>query len=91
MEDHILLYFDPELVPDLRKKLRRSHASEALKVIIEKGIFEILKSNAPIDLNELKALSCLSNKKWDKAIKSLTKHGVAKVNKTDEGLFIDVA
>ena len=24
MEDHILLYFDPELVPDLRKKLRRS-------------------------------------------------------------------
>ena len=45
MEDHILLYFDPELVPDLRKKLRRSHASEGLKVvIIEKGIFEILKS-----------------------------------------------
>lgn len=37
MEDHILLYFDPELVPDLRKKLRRSHASEGLKVIIEKG------------------------------------------------------
>ncbi|MDB9781979.1 lysine--tRNA ligase [Winogradskyella sp.] len=57
----------------------------------EKDLFEILKSNAPIDLNELKALSCLSNKKWDKAIKSLTKHGVAKVNKTDEGLFIDVA
>ena len=44
MEDHILLYFDPELVTDLRKKLRRSHASEGLKVIIEKGIFEILKS-----------------------------------------------
>tara|TARA_B110000503_G_scaffold49207_1_gene79962 strand:+ start:18544 stop:20244 length:1701 start_codon:yes stop_codon:yes gene_type:complete len=57
----------------------------------EKDLFEILKSNAPIDLNELKALSGLSNKKWDKAIKSLTKHGVAKVNKTDEGLFIDVA
>jgi lysyl-tRNA synthetase, class II len=57
----------------------------------EKDLFEILKSNAPIDLNELKALSYLSNKKWDKAIKSLTKHGVAKVNKTDEGLFIDVA
>jgi lysyl-tRNA synthetase class 2 len=56
----------------------------------EKDLFEILKSNSPIDLNELKALSGLSNKKWDKTIKGLTKHGVAKVNKTEEGLFIEV-
>jgi len=56
----------------------------------EKAVFAILKSNSPIDLNALKVQSGLSNKKWDKAIKGLTKHGIAKVNKTDEGLFVEV-
>ena len=56
----------------------------------EKAVFAILKSNSPILLNDLKTQSGLSNKKWDKTIKGLTKHGVAKVNKTDEGLFIEV-
>mgnify|MGYP003627018952 FL=1 len=56
----------------------------------EKAVFAILKSNSPIELNTLKEQSGLSNKKWDKTIKGLTKHGVAKVNKTDEGLFIEV-
>ncbi|MFT5103552.1 MAG: lysyl-tRNA synthetase class 2 [Candidatus Latescibacterota bacterium] len=56
----------------------------------EKAVFAILKNNSPINLNELKTLSDLSNKKWDKTIKGLTKHGVAKVNKTDNGLFVEV-
>jgi lysyl-tRNA synthetase class 2 len=56
----------------------------------EKAVFAILKNNSPIELNTLKEQSGLSNKKWDKTIKGLTKHGVAKVNKTDEGLFIEV-
>jgi lysyl-tRNA synthetase class 2 len=56
----------------------------------EKAVFAILKSNAPIELNDLKTQSGLSNKKWDKTIKGLTKHGVAKVNKTDDGLFVEV-
>ncbi len=56
----------------------------------EKAVFTILKNNSPIDLNELKSQSGLSNKKWDKTIKGLTKHGVAKVNKTDDGLFVAV-
>ena len=56
----------------------------------EKAVLAILKSNSPIDLNELKLQSGLSNKKWDKTIKGLTKHGVAKVNKTDDGLFVEV-
>ncbi|MFT4757694.1 MAG: lysyl-tRNA synthetase class 2 [Ulvibacter sp.] len=56
----------------------------------EKAVFAILKSNAPIELNTLKEQSGLSNKKWDKTIKGLTKHGVAKVNKTDDGLFVEV-
>ena len=56
----------------------------------EKMVFAILKSNSPMDLVELKTQSGLSNKKWDKAIKGLTKHGVAMVNKTDDGLFVEV-
>ncbi|MDX5586674.1 MAG: lysine--tRNA ligase [Aureibaculum sp.] len=57
----------------------------------EKIIFNILKTNSPIGLNELKIQSELSNKKWDKAIKGLTKNNLAKVNKTDEGLFVEIA
>ncbi len=56
----------------------------------EKAVFAILKNNSPMDLVELKTQSGLSNKKWDKAIKGLTKQGIAKVNKTDDGLFVDV-
>ena len=56
----------------------------------EKVVFNILKANSPIDLNDLKSQSGLSNKKWDKTIKGLTKHGVAKVNKTDAGLFVEM-
>jgi lysyl-tRNA synthetase class 2 len=56
----------------------------------EKIVFNILKANSPIDLNALKSQAGLSNKKWDKTIKGLTKHGIAKVNKTDDGLFVEV-
>ena len=57
----------------------------------EKGVYNILKGQSPIDLNQLKTQSGLSNKKWDKTIKGLTKNGIAKVNKTDEGLFVEMA
>ncbi|HIP26132.1 MAG TPA: lysine--tRNA ligase [Flavobacteriaceae bacterium] len=56
----------------------------------EKTIFEILKSNSPIILNDLKIKSGLSNKKWDKSIKGLTKNKLAKVEKTDNGLFVEL-
>ncbi|MEO5788843.1 MAG: lysine--tRNA ligase [Gelidibacter sp.] len=56
----------------------------------EKAVFAILKSNAPIDLNNLKEQSGLSNKKWDATIKGLTKNKLAKVEKTEEGLFVHV-
>ncbi|APY08911.1 lysine--tRNA ligase [Winogradskyella sp. J14-2] len=56
----------------------------------EKTIFEILKKAQRMDLNELKAQSGLSNKGWDKGIKGLGKHGLTKVEKTDEGLFVEV-
>ena len=56
----------------------------------EKAVFEILKSNSPIALNDLKAQSELSNKKWDKTMKGLTSKKVAKVEKNDDGLFVEV-
>ena len=56
----------------------------------EKAIINILKVNSPIELNELKTQSGLSNKKWDKTIKELTKNNIAKVNKTENGLFVEV-
>jgi lysyl-tRNA synthetase class 2 len=56
----------------------------------EKDLLEILNKNSPILLNELKAKSGLSNKKWDKAIKHLSASKLAKVEKTEEGLFVEV-
>ena len=56
----------------------------------EKAVLAIITNVEKIDLNTLKVQSGLSNKKWDKTIKSLTKNNVAKVSKTDEGLFVEV-
>ena len=56
----------------------------------EKIVFERLKKHEKVDLNVLKEESGLSNKKWDKAVKGLTSKKVAKVEKTDAGLFIEV-
>lgn len=56
----------------------------------EKAVFALLKNNSPMDLNQLKAQSGLSNKKWDKTIKGLTKNKLAQVAKTDEGLFVSL-
>ncbi|MCX7550673.1 lysine--tRNA ligase [Xanthomarina sp. F2636L] len=55
-----------------------------------KAVLEILNKVEKIDLNNLKGQSGLSNKKWDKAIKDLTKNKVAKVEKTDDGLFVEL-
>ncbi|HPF97683.1 MAG TPA: lysine--tRNA ligase [Mangrovimonas sp.] len=56
----------------------------------EKAVFDILKTTSPIDLNALKEQSGLSNKKWDKTIKGLTSNKIAKVVKTDAGLFVEL-
>jgi lysyl-tRNA synthetase class 2 len=56
----------------------------------EKAVLAIITKAEKIDLNTLKAKSGLSNKKWDKTIKGLTKNNVAKVSKTDEGLFVAI-
>ena len=55
-----------------------------------KAVFEILKKAEKLQLTDLKNQSGLSNKKWDKAIKELTKNKLAKVEKNEEGLFVNL-
>ena len=66
---------------------------EAKQIVMtddEKNIFTILKNSSPTDLNSLKNQSGLSNKKWDKAIKGLTKKNIARVSKADDNLFVEI-
>ncbi|ALU76170.1 lysine--tRNA ligase [Tenacibaculum finnmarkense genomovar finnmarkense] len=56
----------------------------------EKAVLAIIEKSERIDLNNLKIQSSLSNKKWDKTIKGLTKNKLAKVEKTEEGLFVEL-
>ena len=56
----------------------------------EKAVFEILQKAESMALHELKTQSGLSNKKWDKTIKGLTKKDVAKVTKNDDGLYVEI-
>ena len=56
----------------------------------EKAVLALIEKTGKIDLNELKNQSGLSNKKWDKTIKGLTKKDVAQVSKTAEGLFVEI-
>ena len=54
----------------------------------EKIVFDLLKQSEKINLEELKAKSTFSNKKWDKTIKGLTAKKIAKVEKEGEELFV---
>ena len=73
--------FFPQMRPE-RKKVELSDN--------EKAIFEVLKSQKRLTLEALKSQSGLSNKGWDKGIKGLGKHGLTKVEKTDDGLFVEI-
>lgn len=56
----------------------------------EKAVYAIIEKAEKIGLADLKTQSGLSNKKWDKTIKGLTKNNLANVNKTEEGLFVEL-
>ncbi len=56
----------------------------------EKIILGILKNQSPIDLIGLKIQSGLSNKKWDKTIKGLTKKNIAKVFNSNDSLLVEI-
>src|SRR5690625_5375999 len=72
--------FFPQMKPE-QKKVELT--------VDEKVIFDLLKKQSPIDLNELKNQTGLSNKKWEKGLKGLRKKDLATVNKTAEGLFVE--
>lgn len=55
-----------------------------------KAILKILKEAEKLALNDLKTQSGLSNKKWDKTIKELTKNKLAKVEKIDNDLMVEI-
>ncbi len=64
---------------------------KALKLTRDENlVLNLLKDNSPMGLNELKAQTGLSNKKWDKAIKGLTKNKLARVEKTEKGLLVSL-
>jgi lysyl-tRNA synthetase class 2 len=71
--------FFPQMKPEVKSKPLTEE---------EKEVLALLKVKSPIALVELKNQSGLSNKKWDKTIKGLTKNKLAKVDKTDDGLFV---
>ncbi len=72
----------------MKPKVRAARAIELNDE--KKVVLKLLKSNSPIPLNDLKIQSGLSNKKWNKTIKGLTKNNLAAVNKTDVELFVEL-
>jgi lysyl-tRNA synthetase class 2 len=65
--------FFPQMRPE-KKQVQLELSDE------EKAIVALLKaSESAIDLGELKIKAALSGKKWDAAMKGLTKHGLVKV------------
>ncbi|PHS03663.1 MAG: lysine--tRNA ligase [Kordia sp.] len=76
--------FFPQMRPEKRIAVDVTLTDE------EKAVLVLLQKAEKIDLNELKTQSGLSNKKWDKSIKGLTNNNLAKVNKTEAGLFVEV-
>lgn len=73
--------FFPQMKPE-QKKIELTEE--------EKIVFDLLKTQSPVDLAELKGKTGLSNKKWDKAIKGLTRNNLAKVIKTDDHLTVEL-
>ncbi|MBA80426.1 MULTISPECIES: lysine--tRNA ligase [unclassified Leeuwenhoekiella] len=73
--------FFPQMKPE-RKKVELSEE--------EKTIFAILKKEKSLELDQLKDASGLSNKKWDKGIKGLTKQKLAKVEKEGDSLTVSL-
>lgn len=70
--------FFPQMKPE-KKPLDISDDSKA--------VLKLLKNDSN-ELNTVKSASGLSNKKWDKTIKELTKNKIVSVSKTEDVLYI---
>jgi lysyl-tRNA synthetase class 2 len=73
--------FFPQMKPEKKKLELRDN---------EKIIFEILKTQKSMNLNDLKEQTGLSNKAWDKGLKGLAKYRLTKVRKTDNALIVEL-
>lgn len=73
--------FFPQMRPETKKKKLELAENE-------KAIYDIIKEKKSMELSDLKASTDLSNKQWDKGMKSLTKLGLVKVTKTEETLIV---
>jgi lysyl-tRNA synthetase class 2 len=78
--------FFPQMKPEKKESKKVLELSEG-----EKAIYDILKEDSRLALEELKTRAGLSNKAWDKSLKGLSKMGLIKVSKTAEGLFVELA
>ena len=74
--------FFPQMKPE--KKATGTELNED-----EKSVLSLLEKAGKIELTQLKEQAGLSNKKWDKSIKGLTKNNLAKVTKKEDGLFVE--
>jgi lysyl-tRNA synthetase class 2 len=70
--------------PQMRPEKKKISLSEN-----EQLVFDLLNSNNEL-INEIKDKSGLSNKAWDKTVKSLRKLDVIKVEKIDNQIFISI-
>lgn len=73
------------LFPQMKPEKKQVALTEDAKVVLE-----LLRKQVSMPLNDLKALTGFSNKKWDTAIKELTKNGFASVTKTNDSLIVDL-
>lgn len=71
--------------PQMKPEKKAPEISDDAQLIVK-----LLKELDQTELNVLKEETGLSNKKWDKAIKELTKNELAKVEKTENGLWVSL-
>jgi len=69
--------------PQMRPEKKQVELTEEEKIVLD-----IIKPQGEMPLADLKEKAGLSNKKWDKSTKGLTKHGLIKVEKTDDALLV---
>ncbi len=77
--------FFPQMRPEKFEEKKGPELSEN-----EKLIYDILVKEKSILLDDLKNQTGLSNKQWDKGIKALSSHGLAKVKKEEDKLLVDL-
>ena len=79
--------FFPQMRPE---KIKKANADLESMTDEAKAVYKLLEKAEKMQLEDLQKQAALSNKKWDLSVKALTKANLAKVSKTDEGLFIEL-